>query len=134
MTASVLVTGNLFRDPERKVSKLGNEYASATIAEGNGEGRRWWKILAFNDAAVELLRLRDGDAVSAQGSFDVSTYEKDGETRIGFSLKADRILSLRQPKERTAKQVQRPAQQKRNPSPDRSHASRDVDCFGDAAF
>jgi single-stranded DNA-binding protein len=130
MSAHVLINGVLFRDAERKISKNGNEYAAATIREGNGDARHWWKVMAFNEGAVELLRLKDGDAVSVQGALDVSTYQKAGETRVGLSIMAERVLALRQPKARAAKQVRR-ATRTASPSRQRLDRHADDDAFGD---
>jgi single-stranded DNA-binding protein len=104
MSAFAIVTGALFRAPEQRTSKAGKPYVTATIREKEGETTLWWKVVAFSDSAqAELMRLGDGDAVSAQGPLKVETYEKDGATKTSLSVVADRVLALRQPpKERKA--------------------------------
>ncbi len=83
MSASVLVTGTLFRAPEQRMSKAGKPFWTATIKVKSGESVEWWKICAFGESAgAELARLDDGDAVSVRGRLEVGTYEQGGETRI----------------------------------------------------
>ena len=104
MTAHVLVCGQLFREPEQRTSKAGKPFVIATIRAKDGEAAQWWKVLAFAETVrAELLRLDDGDAISAQGSLKAEPYEKDGEHRVSLSMVADQVLALRQPpKERRA--------------------------------
>jgi single-stranded DNA-binding protein len=52
-------------------------------------------VVAFGDAAGELLRLDKGDAVSVSGPFTVETFAKDGETRLRRKIVADRIAAPR---------------------------------------
>jgi len=105
MTASVLVSGSLFRAPEQKTSKSGKPFVTATIKVKDGEAVAWWKILAFSDSVcAELLRLGDGDALAAQGTLKAETYERNGETKLSLTIFADAVLALRQPaKQREAK-------------------------------
>jgi hypothetical protein len=105
MSTFVIVTGTLFRAPEQRMSKAGKPYWSATARVKDGDASRWWKIVLFSESAgAELMRLGDGDALSAQGSFKCEPYQKDGETRVGFTLFADRVLPLKpSPRERKAK-------------------------------
>jgi hypothetical protein len=94
MTATVLVPGFVFRAPERKTSKTGKHYVSATIRAGNGTMRPGGSACALaNLAATSLMRLADGDAASVSGSFKVEIYEKDGEQRLSHTIFADRVLS-----------------------------------------
>jgi single-stranded DNA-binding protein len=98
MSAHVLVTGALFRQPEQRTSKAGKPFVTAKIRAKDGDSTQWWKVLAFSESAgAELLRLGDGDAVSAQGQLKAELYERDGETRLSLSIIADVVLALRQP-------------------------------------
>jgi hypothetical protein len=45
MSATALISGRLWRRPERKTSKAGKPFVTATIREGNGDGVTWWKVL-----------------------------------------------------------------------------------------
>jgi single-stranded DNA-binding protein len=126
----VLVSGSIFRAPESRVSKSGKPFVTATLRCKDGDASQWWKILAFSESAcAELLRLGDGDAVSAQGQLKAELYEKDGETRLSLSVIADHVLALKQPpRQREKKAAAR--------SDTRSRAARiagdGVDVFGDA--
>jgi single-stranded DNA-binding protein len=98
MTAFAIVTGALFRAPERRVSKSGKPFVTATIRVKDGEVQ-WWKIVAFSEGVqTELMRLGDGDALSVQASFKAALYRPDvGELKVSLSIIADHVLALRQP-------------------------------------
>mgnify|MGYP000881570145 CR=1 FL=1 len=100
MTAHVLISGTLFRAPERKVSRAGKPYVSATIRVRDGDASRFWRVTIFSESAgEEMMRLAAGDAVSAQGQMSAELYRPDdGEPRLSLSLVADRVLALQQPK------------------------------------
>ena len=97
--AFALVSGALFRAPELKTAKSGKTYATATIKVAADNTADFWSVLAFCECAqAELLRLGEGDKVSAQGSFKVEPYTaRDGQTRINRTVFADHVLALRQP-------------------------------------
>jgi single-stranded DNA-binding protein len=79
MTAHVLLSGTLFREPEQRTSKAGKPFVMVTIRAKDGDASQWWKVLAFSETAqAELMRLTDGDALSVQGALKAETYEKDG--------------------------------------------------------
>jgi hypothetical protein len=90
-----LIAGQLFRAPERRTSKAGKPFVTATIFVKDGEAAQWWK-------QAELMRLADSDALSVQGQLKAETYEKDGVTRLSLSVIADRVLALRQPARKNA--------------------------------
>jgi single-stranded DNA-binding protein len=105
MTA-VLVSGTLFKTPEQKTSKAGRAFVTATLKARDGDAMQFWRVTVFSESAqAELLRLGEGDAVSAQGSMKAELYAKDGgEQRLSLSIVADQILALKQPpKQRDAK-------------------------------
>jgi hypothetical protein len=133
MSVFVLISGALFRAPEQRIAKSGKPFWSATIRVKDGDASQWWKLLVFSESAgTELMRLGDGDALSAQGTLRAETYQKDGDTRISFTLFADRVLPLKPPpKARKPKS----APHATAVAPDRSrlarHAGDGVDAFGD---
>jgi single-stranded DNA-binding protein len=148
MTAHVLVTGALFRAPEQRTSKAGKAFWTATIKAKGDDALAWWKIIVFSESAgADLLRLSDGDAVSAQGALRVETYDKDGMTKVSLTCIADAVLPLRAaPKERKAegtnarkaeksKDEFRSSGRSEKPAPDRGrldrHACDGSDQFGD---
>lgn len=137
MSAAVLINGVIFREPERRLSKAGKPFVSATVKVRDGDGFQFWKMIVFSESiGEEIMRLSDGDAVSAQGTLRASTYEKAGQTHVGFSLIAAAVLPLRaarkskpkcSPQERAP---DRPAASKERPEPERLPLDRYGGCDG----
>lgn len=97
MTALVLLTGELARDPELRTSRNGRPYALATIRTKPEHGG-YWSAFVFNESAREsLMQLRAGDGVSAQGEakFDIYKPNDGGEPRVSCSLNAGAVLPLK---------------------------------------
>jgi single-stranded DNA-binding protein len=96
---AALVQGTLVRAPEQKTSKAGHSYVSATLKVRDGDATQWVRVTAFsNTAQADLLRLADGDALSAQGRLSAEIYTGiDNIPKISLSIVADQILPLRQP-------------------------------------
>ncbi len=136
MTVYAIVAGTLFRAPEQKTSKAGRPFVFATLKSKEGDATSWIKLLVFSESAgAELTRLSDGDAISAQGTLKIETYEKDGLTKVGLTIVADHVLALRQqPRERKLKAAKpdaaSPGRALDRHSLDR-HGSNTVDEFGD---
>lgn len=121
MTAHVLITGTIFRDPETRVAKTGKPFTFGTVKVKDGDATSWWKILAFGESARALSELRDGESLSAQGRLGVDTYQKDGQTRLAFTIVANCILPLRQPpkpRQPCAKRKEPDRRRPRETSPD----------------
>jgi hypothetical protein len=95
VTALALVAGRPWKEAESRTSKTGNEFGPAVMREGAGEAVSWWSVVAFSDNAGELLRLRDGDAVSVSGPLTVETCVKDGQSWFPHKIVADRIAAPR---------------------------------------
>jgi single-stranded DNA-binding protein len=112
MSATVLISGRLCRDPENKMSGAGKAYVTVTVRVSNGDDVTWWKILAFGEtAAEELLTLRNGDAVSVSGDFKAEVYDGRSGPKVGFTIFADRAISAkRQKRERRAEPKPAPAE------------------------
>ena len=112
MSATVLVSERLLRDPERKTSKAGKPFATAVLREGDGDAVTWWNLLCFSESGCEeLMSLHAGDGVAASGSFKAELYEKAGAQRLSFTVVVDRIISARrQKRERAAAQRSEPLQ------------------------
>jgi single-stranded DNA-binding protein len=103
---AALISGALYKAPEQRTSKSGSKFVTASVRVKTGEAMQFVRIVAFSETAqAELLRLQDGDSVSAQGEFKAEIYAKDGgEPKLSLSIVADQILALRQPpKDRKAK-------------------------------
>jgi hypothetical protein len=103
---AALVCGALFKSAESRTSKTGKQFAVATIRVKDGDGMQYVRLVVFSESAqAELLRLGDGDALSAQGNLKAELYTKDGgEPKLSLSIVADQIVALKQPpKERKSK-------------------------------
>lgn len=109
MTTFALLTGTLVRDPEKKTSKGGRDYASASIQVRADDNRSiYWRITVFSESAIdELMRLGEGDNLSCQGAMKAELWTPEGkDPRINLSLIADSIQPLRgKPKERPASKI-----------------------------
>jgi single-stranded DNA-binding protein len=99
MSAHVLISGVLYRQPEQRTSKAGKPFVTATIRAKDGDGAQFWRVTAFLETVCgELLHLSDGDSLSVQGTMKAELYQPDGgEPRISLSVIADAVLALRQP-------------------------------------
>lgn len=107
MTAHALITGTLFRAPERKTSRNDRPFVQATVKIKDGDVSMFWRIFAFSESVQEeLLRLSDGDALSVSGSMRAEIWAPEGkDPRVSLTLTADAILPLRrtkQPREKAA--------------------------------
>ena len=105
MSAVALISGVLYKAPEQKTSKNGNQFVSVTLKARDGDGFQYWRLTAFNqDAQTELMRLSANDAVSVQGLLRAELYKPEGgEPRVSLSLVVDQALAAR-PKPRKPKQ------------------------------
>lgn len=93
---TALVTGELFRLPERRAAKSGNPYTVATVKSRDGDACVFVRVLAFSESAqAELMRLTVGETLSAQGALKAETYVKGGETRVSLTILAASVLPLR---------------------------------------
>jgi phage N-6-adenine-methyltransferase len=107
MTIRALICGSLYRSPERRVSKAGKDFVTATMAVKDGETLSYVRLVAFsNTVQEELLQLHDGAAISVAGPLkaEIYTRESNGETRISLNLVVDQILSLQAKRERKPKE------------------------------
>ena len=80
MTVYILISGSIFRQPQQRNSASGRPYVSATIktAGADNESSDFWSVLAFGDSTrAELVRLADGEKVSAQGKPKFEIFEKE---------------------------------------------------------
>lgn len=96
-----LVTGILSRDPIARTGKSGAEFVTANLRWRSGQETAWASVIAFaEDARAELLRLHEGDVLTAQGEGRLAAYTgKDGTARPSLEITAAHVLALRQPKQ-----------------------------------
>lgn len=135
MSASILLSGKLEREPESRTSRNGSTFVMATMRATTGNETQFWRLFCFSESASsELMRLSAGDALAVQGTPKIELFRPEGgEPRLSFSATVDSVLALRQPpKERKATPKEPPPPP---PPPDRSrldrHAGDGVDHFND---
>jgi single-stranded DNA-binding protein len=106
----VLVSGKLVRDPVTRTGKSGKDFCTALLRVDTGEEEQMLvPVIAFQEAAEKLSRLKAGDAVSVAGPAKLSSWEKDGETRHGLSVTAHAVLSAYDVKRRGTAEKDKPA-------------------------
>ncbi|RTL90803.1 MAG: single-stranded DNA-binding protein [Hyphomicrobiales bacterium] len=97
MSAFVLVSGVLFKAPERRTSKAGKPFVTATIKCREGDAATFWRLTVFSESCQEeLLLLTEGDARAAQGSMKAELFQPEGgAARVSLSMIADQVLPAR---------------------------------------
>jgi len=113
------IHGRAARDGELLESKTGKPWCRLSVACDAGRDRQtgetltqWLTLVAFNQQAEALARVRKGETVSAIGRVELSRWAtRAGEQREGLQLIADSVLT-----ERSA----RPAGRKAKTNGDRS--------------
>lgn len=92
---NVLATGILIADPRERTAANGNRYATGALRVPVEDAEPVIvSMIAFSSGAVSaLLALAKGDALAVAGRASLRTWEKDGATRTGLSVVADRVLS-----------------------------------------
>jgi hypothetical protein len=117
MTAFVLISGALLSAPQHKATKDGEAYVAATI---RGKDAQLWSLTAFAESAQEeLLRLRDGDCLAAQGVGTFEVHFGGRKPSLSLSLIADSITALRRPPQPPKKpEAATPPPDPRTPYPD----------------
>jgi hypothetical protein len=97
VSVHILVSGSLFKkSPEIKTSRSGKTYATASIrtASADGTAADFWNLLVFSTSVQEeLLRLTEGEKLSAQGSLKLELYNG----KISRTIFVEAILPLRAP-------------------------------------
>lgn len=94
ITNSLLIIGNLTRDPKECKSKTGNTFAAFDVAvnRGRGEAREttYFSVTAFDKLADTALKFaRKGRKVAIRGEVSARAYAgKDGEPRASLEVRA----------------------------------------------
>ena len=102
------IRGTIFKAPESKQSKSGNDYASATLKVKDGNETKFWRVMAFKNASAALMAFNDGDLVQAEGGIKVDTWQKDSETRLSFTLLANSVEAYSPPEKKPQSTGSRP--------------------------
>jgi single-strand DNA-binding protein len=96
--------GNLGAAPEQRYTQTGAAITSFRVAVNQtrrtGEGEReqethWFRVSAMGYLAEPAARLDKGDRVLIVGRLQLSSYQsRDGETRTGYDIWADEVVTL----------------------------------------
>jgi single-stranded DNA-binding protein len=109
MSARALVNGALHKAAEERTSKAGTRFSTLTHREKVNGSTRWWRVVAFNEIAIEALKgLAVGDLIAVSGEFDCElwTPEGGGESRLSWKITADAVLSVKaKPKQQAGREV-----------------------------
>ncbi len=102
MLNQVVLVGRLVKDPELKETDKGNKTTRITLAvprsykNVNGEydtdfiSCRLWSGVAENTS----LYCKKGDVVGVKGRIEISSYEKDNETKYNTEVIAEKVTFL----------------------------------------
>ncbi len=121
MSATVMISGALFKAPQQKISKSGKNYTVATLRSREGEGSLYWRLTAFAETAqAEIMRLGDGDPLSVTGVLTPGIYQPEGaaEARLSLSIVADQAIALKPKKKEPKDGADRPKANRANAAPD----------------
>ncbi len=97
----VSVYGRLGADPVERETRGGKPMATVSIAVNAARpdadpDTEWFSVIAFGQAAKDLLRHAKGDLCAIMGALQRTRYTRhDGTEREGWSLTCDSIVSAR---------------------------------------
>lgn len=92
-----LIAGHIFGDPEQRAGKAESVFVIAKLRAHANDGEAYVvNVIAFeSELCGELLRLRDGDAITLSGSLIPKIWtDKQGHSRPAVDLVARRILAM----------------------------------------
>ena len=139
MTMQASIHGRLGKDPREIQTSTGTAMAVAPVAvtvpvvKSENLETVWIDVVCFGRVAELLLRHNSGEMLNAMGSIQVNRWQgQDGETRQGWQLIADSIISARstrpsggknqaqlgqQPRQSSQQRTQQAQPDERNPPP-----------------
>ena len=103
MTAQIAAYGRLVDDPQVKQTSKGTPMTLARMAVSlpcsqaqDGQATLWLSVMAFGKQADFLAKHQKGDVASVSGTMQVSQWTgQNGETRQGWQVIADSVISAR---------------------------------------
>jgi len=111
---TALVSGTLTADPVERTSTAGKPYSTALMRVPCEDAEAMLcSLIAFAPEAVRsLVVLTKGDSLAVAGRGKLTTWEKGGEQRHGFSVVADQVLSAYQVDKRrkASREVEEPVE------------------------
>ena len=118
-----LITGKLFKQPERKTSKNGKAFVIAMLRVMQQDGGMVFAKLVAFDAVVcgKMMALHEGESVSVAGSLALSAYaDKEGNSRPGMDMVVHDLLTVyhvRRKRDAMQQPAARPAPARPVPAP-----------------
>lgn len=95
---SIIIIGRLTRDPEIRYTQSGTAVCSMTAAvdrprqAGKEKETDFLRVQAWDKTAENCEKfLAKGSMVAVQGQLRQNTYEKDGEKKSTYIVRADRV-------------------------------------------
>jgi Single-strand binding protein family len=96
-----IVSGALHKSAEERTSKAGSPFSTFTVTEKVNGATRWWKGVAFTDAAISILtEMAVGEPISVAGEIDCELWTPDDgrPPRLNWKITVDGVLSAHKPK------------------------------------
>lgn len=95
------------KDPTRRTSeRTGRDYATFSVAVGEGEETQWLDVVCFGPAVDAAMTLAKGDRAYLEGKISLRTWQNtDGSSRQQLSLVASLVQALGKIGERKPKRT-----------------------------
>ena len=133
--------GRLGQDPEKRISKSGEDMATFRLAEdrwvpaANNQGREetiWWSVIVFGNQAQRCLEhLHKGHTVLVEGKVRARPWTTaEGEVRASLDLTADEVRFIARPQRESSKGPE--VQESPTAGEPRPTSASVPDIFGDA--
>lgn len=138
MSIEALILGKLHQPAERRTSRVGRPFVTATVRAAVGEDAVFVRVTAFSETAqAALLALQGGDAVALAGTLTPGAWtDREGNARPNLSIVAGQVMTpyaLRKKRAAVAVASEPPADDALPPwRPPQQPATDDADDFGDA--
>lgn len=105
----IIITGNLVRDPDQRVTQQGINVCTFTVAVNRRHEQEadYFRVTTWREQAVSCAKyLKKGRKVAVVGSVSVSTYTgQTGETKSSLEIMAQEVEFL-SPKETAENKIE----------------------------
>ena len=113
MINKVILIGNLGKEPELHTFENGSKVCNLTMAtnesykDKNGEWQNlteWHTLKMYGDYAENLMKLKKGQLVFAEGKIKSRKNEKDGVERYSTEIHCTKVRSMIKSEDSTSKE------------------------------
>ena len=100
MFNKIIIIGRVGNAPVTKISKLGSQFTSFSVAVDNGWGENkttdWYNVTTFGKLAENVTKFaQKGSIVCVSGSLKLSSYkDKNGVEKAKLELTADSVNAI----------------------------------------